>query len=64
MVHIGVRHVYLLVRDHLFYPAGIQINKVTDAAAEIGEVLDREPKAAGPSRAHHEPGATARKMFI
>src|SRR5712664_1428547 len=45
VVHVSTSNFPLLLGDHLFDPARIQVNEVTNAAAKIGEVFDRQPKA-------------------
>ena len=62
--HVGFGLVGLFVADDLFHPARIEIDKVTGAAAEIGEVLDGQTQPARAGRAHHQPRAAPRKMFV
>jgi hypothetical protein len=50
--------------DLLDDPAGVEVHHEADAAAELAEVLDREPQAPRPGGPHLEPVGALREEFV
>src|SRR5438477_417247 len=48
--------------DQLDHPAGIEVDAEADAAAQLREVLDRQPQAPGTRRSEHEPVGALREV--
>src|SRR4030095_16096616 len=64
VLHIGARLVELLVGEQLFYPARIEVEKVTGTAAHVGKVLDGKAEAPWTGRPHHQPVVVAWEMLV
>src|SRR6266545_2100880 len=62
--HVSFGLVGLFVADDLLHPARVEIDEVTGAAAEIGEVLDGQTQAARAGRTDHQPRSAPGKVFV
>ena len=58
---VGLELLHLPLLDQLDDPARIEIDAEADAAAVLGEVLDRQPQPARARRAEHQPVGALRE---
>jgi hypothetical protein len=64
VLHVGFGLIIMLVLDETFYPAWVEINKVTGAATDVGQVFNGKTKAAWASRPDHQPVVVAWEVVI
>jgi len=64
VLFVTLGHVDFAHFDELDHPARIQVHHEANAAAVLGQVLDRQPQAARAARAEHQPVGAARESVI
>ena len=64
MIHVGTGLIKLLGSDQSFYPARIQVDKITGTTSFIGQVFDSQAQSSRPRWADHQPVMIAGKMLV